>query len=132
MASENYEPEVGQAIFGSPTGKYAVPDYAESLVFGVLREFDRVYWNIHQKAHEDTTADLGGVSYRAYWWGDQDAPGAALPNLAIDGDDVEVRWYKYPGRGMSVNRSMTPSDWIKWHDVALTLLREHYRKVCGW
>lgn len=71
------------------------------------------------------------MSYRAYWWGDEDAPDGALSNLAIDGDDVEVRWYKYPGRGMSVNRPMTPADWIAWHDLAVGLLRDHDRKVCG-
>lgn len=40
-----------------------------------------------------------------YWWGDEDALEAYQPNFQCG--DIEIRWYKYIGRGMSVNRAVT-------------------------
>jgi hypothetical protein len=45
-----------------------------------------------------------------YWWGDEDAPEAARPNFRHPPSGIEVRWYKYIGRGMSADRGQ-PDDW---------------------
>jgi hypothetical protein len=43
------------------------------------------------------------------------------PNLAFGG--VEIRWYKHPHRGLSVNRAMDEHAWRLWLDAALTAVR---------
>ena len=108
-----YEPELGQAVWGNPTGEYDIPDYADALIAGLLNEIERVYWNVNQQeweSYEDPC--IPGLAYRPYWWGDTEAPEASLPNFAFDG--VEVRWYKRPGRGMSCNKALSPNEWTDW------------------
>lgn len=116
------EPEIGQMLFGAPTGDYGMPEYADALVHGLLSEIERVYWNLNQKEW-DRYADPGlpGVEYHSYWWGDEDAPEAERPNLSF-GDGVEVRWYKYPGRGSTVNKKMSAADWCEWFTRAHALI----------
>jgi len=47
---------------------------------------------------------------RNYHWCDEDkdCPEAVKPNFKSGG--VEVRWYKYLGRGMSVSRQITKEE----------------------
>ncbi|MER5394117.1 hypothetical protein [Saccharopolyspora sp. NPDC002686] len=32
---------------------------------------------------------------------------------------VELRWYKHLGRGMSVNRSLQPQEWVQIFDACI-------------
>ena len=43
-----YEPEVGQAVFGNPSGEYDCPEFVDALLEHICAEIRRVYWNIHQ------------------------------------------------------------------------------------
>jgi hypothetical protein len=47
-----YEPELGQAVFGNPTGIYELPEFAEALLKYLLDEIERIYWNVNQKKWE--------------------------------------------------------------------------------
>lgn len=112
-----YTPEVGQMLFGNPTGAFDMPPYACSMLHGLLKHFDRIYWNKHQKEWQrDENTELGPVYFRPYFWGDDDDPRVAEANFGIAGDPVEIRWYKHPARGQSVNMEMTPGQWAAWHD----------------
>ena len=62
-----------------------------------------------------------GIEWHAYWWGQDDDPEAARANLIFDG--LNVRWYKYPGRGESVDRPMPPDAWAEWLSKALAAAR---------
>ncbi|HUU93150.1 MAG TPA: hypothetical protein VM238_18305 [Phycisphaerae bacterium] len=44
-----------------------------------------------------------------------------LPNFKFE--DVEIRWYKNPGRGMSCNRKMTERQWRRWFDRCVGVIR---------
>ena len=117
-----YKPEIGQALFGNPTEKYALPDYAEALLMALLDEIGRVYSNVYQVSWDQTEEpNIPGITFHPYWWGEDDDPGALLPNFAFDG--VEIRWYKYPGRGMSCNRNMISIEWTKWFSKCLAVIR---------
>ena len=111
------EPELGQILFGNPTGEYAAPEAGDALVEGILSEIERVFWNLRQREwdrYEDPT--IPGVEFRPYYWGDDEAE-AEKPNLAFGG--VEIRWYKYPGRGSSCNRDLTPAEWFAWFHACI-------------
>lgn len=118
-----YTPELGHCCFGCPTGECELPDFAEALFWHLWREIGRVYWNRTQTEFPDGGTDPGipGIVIRPYWWGDEDAPEAASPNFAAKG--VELRWYKYPGRGMSCNVECTPARWVSWFDACLSDIR---------
>lgn len=44
------------------------------------------------------------------------------PNFQFE--DVEIRWYKYPGRGMSTNKDWTSDEWRAWFDRCLKTIRD--------
>lgn len=50
-----------------------------------------------------------------------------LPNLVYG--DVEIRWYKHPGRGVSVQRAVTADEWAAWLTGALATVRAADVKV---
>lgn len=50
-----------------------------------------------------------------------------VPNFGIIGDVIQIRWYKYPGRGMSVTVPLTAEQWVDWRDrVTLELARAEH------
>lgn len=63
-----FAPTPAQILYGAEWASYDVPAFVDSMFVGIRREFERVYWNIHQEQHEGQTADLGRVFYRAYAW----------------------------------------------------------------
>ncbi len=119
--SERYEPEMGQAVFGTPYAEFATGDLGEACVRAVLDEIHRVFWNVHQKKWDEyTDPEIKGVIFRPYYWGEEETE-ALKPNLAAHG--VEVRWYKHPGRGETVATDMTPDGWSAWLSATLTSVR---------
>jgi hypothetical protein len=114
MTVDRYEPELGQAIFGNPTGDHALPAMVSLAFEGIRGDIEIAYWNRFQREFEPglplVKGEIPGIAWRPYWWGDEDAPEASLPNLTFE--DVEIRWYKHFGRGMSCNVEMTPDRWF--------------------
>lgn len=119
-----YTPELGQAVFGAPTGEYELPRYADALFTAIWRELGRVFWNREQRdfaSRGEEDPKIPGFTVRAYRY--DDAPESELPNFVFG--DVEIRWYKWPGRGMSANVDWTPEQWVTWFDAAMTALHEY-------
>jgi len=50
-----------------------------------------------------------------------------IPNFTFDG--VELRWYKYFGRGMSLNCHKTEKQWREWYDKCLKQIRKEDIKM---
>ena len=118
-----YQPEFGQMLYGNPSGEFAMPDYAEALVIALLNDIGRVYSNVYQASWNwIDEPNIPGIEFHPYWWGDEEDPGALLPNFAFEG--VEIRWYKYAGRGMSCNRELTPDKWASWFSRCLEIIWE--------
>ena len=104
-----YEPELGQIMWDMPPGEFDLGKL-EKLVVSNLRKLAQL------TKVEGLGDNIGGhsVKFRSdvfvmqnYHWcteGD-DCKTAAQPNFKCG--DVEIRWYKYLGRGMSVNRQVT-------------------------
>lgn len=120
-----FEPSLGQMAFGNAWSEFEMPRFARALFDGIIEEIRRVYWNREQReweVHDDPKID--GVTYRPYWWGDENAPEVEMPNFVFDArPDVEIRWYKWPGRGMNCNVTMTADEWVAWFDACFAAIR---------
>jgi len=119
-------PEIGQAFFGNPTSEYDCPQYIEALVMYLLDNFGRVYGNRTQKTWDHNEMDgkqkLGKISFRSYYWGESSKI-QKEPNFKFE--NVEIRWYKHPLRGMSINVHMRQYSWISWFNRCLKEIRKH-------
>lgn len=128
--SERYTPELGQWAFGAPTGEYAVSSLGSAAIAALLDEMRRVFWNrqgqeidYRSEADAETWNAYGtDIEWHAYWWGDEDSAEASRPNLTFS--EIEIRWYKWPGRGESVSHAMLPQEWHEWLDRALEAARK--------
>ena len=116
-----YEPEIGQAVYGNPWGEFKASLQVEAFLAYILVEIERVFWNKNQKEwdrYEDPK--IPNIEYRPYYWGEDEE--MAKPNFKFE--DVEIRWYKYPGRGMSVNKEMTDKEWHQWRYRCIDTIRK--------
>jgi hypothetical protein len=117
-----YQQELGQMFFGNPSGDYELPGHAHAMLAYIVKEIKRVYWNNNQEQWDEENPGLGGIEYRRYYWGDDELE-SAKPNFKFK--DVEVRWYKHFGRGMSTNVQKSPDEWVRWFNECLELVRSY-------
>lgn len=143
-----YEPEIGQAVFGCPSGEYETPNFVDAFLEYIFCEIDRVFGNVNQRQwdrYEDP--QIPDVEFRPYYWGEctcgydeaydefyqrtiQEFGGfhkkdclLILPNFKFG--EVEIRWYKHPGRGQSCNVNWNERAWRRWLDDCLRAIREY-------
>lgn len=104
----DYQPELGQMIFGQPTQKFSVPEIMEAALFHIRHRLDTVMWNIHQREYANPFGNTGSTfkndvfEANAYSWSDD------LQPFNFAWKDLRISWYKYLGRGMSANMEITP------------------------
>jgi hypothetical protein len=107
--SDNYIPEIGQALFGQPHKQYTVPPIMEAVLDKISEEYGRVYWNAMQQEYYTPLGNNGTqlitdvFEMHAYSWGDDEQP----YNFKWNG--LEISWYKRASRGLSANMEITPS-----------------------
>ena len=118
--------EFGQIAFGNPCGAHACPPWVDALVKEILGEIECVFWNRNQRQW-DRSEDPGieGIEYRPYYWGSDEIE-AARPNLRHG--NIEVRWYKHPMRGSSLNVEPVPEDMIAWFNSAMECIARAHEK----
>ena len=120
-----YEPELGQALFGQPYKEYGASDLLIAALREIGRELDRVMWNIHQKVYS-SPFDNTGNSFKcdvfeaeAYSWNeDYDQ------QFNFKWHDVEVSWYKYLGRGTTVNQKISNNKISEMLDDCLSAIQK--------
>ena len=89
-------------------------------------EIERVEWNLRQEQYEAPTANNGGhyqtdvFEMHAYYWGD-DEDLSNRPNFKCG--DFEVHWYKWLGRGMSMNQDIDANRFFELIDKCLESVR---------
>lgn len=106
---EHFTPELGQMAFGQPWKALAVPNYIEAALMMIRDEVARVEWNNQQRDFDPfgNTGEKYKTSkfeVEAYSWGDDEQP------YNFKWRDFEISWYKRMGRGMSMNRDMSPEE----------------------
>ena len=118
-------PELGQMAFGNPVYRAGFPEWVESMFDGIMREFERVWWNRYQRSYDSRSddGDLGKVHVHYYRYSDLPDDSEFLDNFWLEGHDQRIRWYKYPGRGMSCLKDLDTNGWIDWHDDVMRELR---------
>lgn len=128
--TNKYEPELGQAAFGAKFSDLECPEYIEALIRYLADEISRVEWNRTQKKYEPPTYNNGKeyktdcFEMRSYCWEDCDETSdckCCKPNFKCG--DFDVRWYKYLGRGMSMNRDIKSDEAIALFDKCLKSVR---------
>lgn len=98
---ESYE--LGNLLFGHSRGNYQVD-----------RKYQERFCEVLEKAGYDSygCSESGDNLYpnftvRPYWWGDDDAEEATLPNFECKELGLEIAWYKYPLRDSYSNIPFT-------------------------
>jgi len=126
MVMEKYKTELGQAFFGQESKEYAVEEILEASLLMISKEWDRVMWNINQKKMHSPFSNTGvrwecdTFKLEAYSWNDEyEQP------YNFKYKDIEVSWYKYFGRGMSVNKEVAYDEVQKMLVDCLNALRKY-------
>lgn len=104
-----YEPEIGQAMFGQPYREHGASELLIAALSAIDSELDRVMWNKNQVSYDSPFANTGNsfkndtFEVEAYSWNEEyDQP------YNFKWKDVEISWYKWHGRGTSVNQELSP------------------------
>jgi len=124
MAENQYEPELGQALFGQPYKEFEVPLYVEAALTVIDQELDRIMWNETQRRWSSPFGNTGNYFKNdtfhviAYSWSDDEQP------YNFKWCDVEISWYKYIGRGMSMNIELSPERCATMLDECMKSLTE--------
>jgi hypothetical protein len=122
---KQYEPELGQAVFGQPTQHLDCPEYITALLRELADELHRVVWNKTQKEYPSPFENTGNkfkcktFKVEAYSWNED-----IKQQYNFKWRDVEVSWYKYLGRGMSINKDLTPKEAVEMFDDCIASLRK--------
>ncbi len=126
---KKYKPELGQAIFGQPYKRYECPEWMIAFLEYISKELERIMWNITQKSWDDPFGNTGNTFKNdvfevcAYDWGDDEQP------YNFKCGDIEISWYKYLGRGTTINHSIKAAEGIKMLDTCLASLRKQEQEV---
>lgn len=142
--SQPYNPlehSIVQAITGSRHETYEASDFQIALLYDIARTIKRVHMNRYQSTWDRWSDDphIPGIEWRSFRYGDececpeaQDGSGdgpnhledcrAIKPNFEFDG--VCFSWYKYPGRGTSVNVRMEAAQWVDWFNRCRAKIEE--------
>ena len=103
-----YEPELGQMVFGQPWKPHAVPEIWDAALEFLDQELMRVLNNIQDRRpspfrNTGESYECDAFHVQAYSWNeDEEQP------WNFKWRDVEISWYKYLGRGMSANQELSP------------------------
>jgi len=122
---KKYMPEIGQAVFGQPFKQYECPEYIESLLRGISNELERVMWNNNQEEYSSPMDNTGQkfkndtFEANAYSWEDEE-----IQPYNFKYKDIEISWYKYLGRGMSINKPIAEKEAVKMFNDCMESVRK--------
>lgn len=94
------KPEIGQVLFGNPHQRYKATPLCEACM-SVIGEIIAAKLGLRPMENSGDRFDCDSFSAHAYDWGDDDQP------WNFKWRNFEVSWYKYLGRGTSMNMALT-------------------------
>ena len=121
---KTYVPELGQMVYGQPWKQYDCPEWMIAYLEYIEKEMERVMWNINQKEYNSPFRNTGEqfkndtFEANAYSWSDEEQP------YNFKWKDVEISWYKYLGRGTTVNQEIGHNKATKMLNECLESLRK--------
>ncbi len=100
----DYQPELGQMCFGQPWQQRECPEKVKSALEALQAAWYAVRGN--ENPFSNTGAQFDGVTFKAhaYSWNDDEQ------GFNFAWRDVRVSWYKYLGRGTTINREMEDAE----------------------
>lgn len=109
--------EIGNLIWntGNKNQKYECPLYITALLEFIKKELERMYWNKHQLevddifnlTMEETELNIKSFEWEPYNWNDEE-----IQDYNFKYGDIEISWYKYFGRDMTINKEVSFQDMI--------------------
>lgn len=118
--------ELGQICFSPNTiQNYDCPDYVIALLEKLMCELDRVMWNINQEEYDNPFRNTGNsfigqnFEVHAYNW-DEDIE----QPYNFKFRDVEISWYKYLGRGCTINGQYPCEKLIEMYNICVGEIRD--------
>lgn len=107
-----YEPELGQLVFGQPWQEYDAPELLISVLRSIDTMLETVLWNIHQEQYVSPFSNTGAnfkcnntFEVQAYSWNED-----INQEWNFKWKDLRVSWYKHLKRGTTVNRLIEPDE----------------------
>lgn len=117
---DKYEPELGQLTMGQPMQEFDTPCYMDAA----LEFLASMFFDDKNISRENPFRNTGYswendiFEVHAYDW-DEDH----IQEYNFKYGDIKVSWYKYLGRGMSINREVTPEEcWEMLKDCVESLM----------
>jgi hypothetical protein len=127
---QDYEPEIGQYMFGQPYQKYKVSHLLMAVLHEIENELCRVMENINQKPYHSPFENYAEhfvcpvFEVHSYsWTGDNQ-------EYNFKWKDIKISWYKYLGRGTSINRLMSNDEIELLLEECLEALSEYEKENC--
>ena len=131
---KEYEPELGQAIFGQPSKEFECPEYLVALLEGIRTRIELAGGNEYQREFDPfgdwEDAELFNRDHKdmgfevwPYSWSDE-----TEQKYNFKFKDIEISWYKHLGRGMSINRKITKDEAIDLFDTCSANLHKWQHK----
>lgn len=115
-----FEPELGQFIFGQPYKEFEVPEHLISAMADIAEALDTAYGEDPRSspfANSGESYSNSTFAVEAYSWDeDYEQP------WNFKWEDIEVSWYKWFGRGMSVNKIVSKEESDRLRRECLTSL----------
>lgn len=118
--------ELGQMMYANNTiYEYDCPDWIIALLQSLDYELGIAMWNVYQKEYDSPFMNTGNeyignfFEVHAYNWNeDIEQP------YNFKCGNIEISWYKYLGRGTTINGEYTSYEIIDMYDKCLQEIRE--------
>ena len=127
---KQYEPELGQAVFGQPYKQYEAPEWLIAFLEYINNELCRVMWNNNQEEYASPFANTGNsfkndvFEVQAYSWNeDVEQP------YNFKYGNIEISWYKHLDRGDSLNREITLDEGVQMLNECLASIRKMEKRL---
>jgi len=127
---KDYEPELGQALFGQPYQNYEVSNLLMAALHEIEGELCRVMENITQKTYHSPFENYAEhfvcptFEAHSYSWTDDNQ------EYNFKWKDVKISWYKYLGRGTSINRLISNDEIEILLEECLEALQKYEKENC--
>jgi hypothetical protein len=108
--------ELGQYVSGREPASFQCPSFVEAGLQYLACRIEAQARNQTQEPYNAPTGNNGAecstgiFDMRAYCW-NEESPKASLPNFHCR--DFKVYWYKYLGRGMTMNKDIDANEFFE-------------------
>lgn len=120
--------ELSNMLFnsGNKNQTYKCPDFVVALLRDIKWRLEIQYWNLNQQKEYnifDLYMEDSGLPYKSFkWcpynWGDDEQ------EYNFKYKDIEISWYKYFGRDMTINKNIAPGQATEMYNDILQEVRK--------